>query len=133
MVDEKFLHSEITSKILQAFYTVYNCFHFGYPKSIYENSMLLEMRKLGLDCMRNQKEKIYYDKQIVGEFEADMIINNSVAINIETKETVFKEDEFKVHYFIRASRFEVGLFLNFGKNPYHKRKHFRNDAKEFKI
>ena len=123
MIDDKFLHSEISSRILQAFYTVYNHFRFGFPKSVYVKSMLVEMNKLGLECEENQTEKLYYDNQEVGEFFTDIVVNKSVAINIETNEKVSLESELEVYYFVKTSKLEVGLFLNFGKTPYHKRKH----------
>ena len=122
MIDEKYLHSEITSKIIQAFYTVYNHFRFGFPKSVYLRSMLIELSNLGLKCECGKNEKVYYQDQEVGEFEADIIVNNCVAVNIETKENVEFEDDHKIYYFLRASEFEVGLFINFGKIPKHKRK-----------
>jgi len=122
MIDEKYLHSEITSKIIQAFYTVYNHFRFGYPKSVYLRSMVIEMNSLCLISEIEKKVKIYYQEQEVGEFEADIIVNNCVAINIETKEEADFEDNYKIYYFLRTSEFEVGLFFNFGKIPEHKRK-----------
>ena len=127
MIDKKFLHSEISSRILQAFYTVYNHFRFGFPKSVYINAILVEMNKLGLECVQGQSEKLYYDNHLVGEFEIDIVVNKCVAINIETKENVNLEDELKIYYFIRTSKLEVGLFLNFGKIPFHKRKHYPNE------
>jgi len=130
MIEEKILHSEISSRILQAFYTVYNHFRFGFPKSVYVKSMLVELNKLGLECEENQSEKLYYDNQEVGEFFTDIIVNKSVAINIETKEEVSLENETKVYYFVRTSKLEVGLFLNFGKTPYHKRKHYPNEPSD---
>jgi len=130
MVDEKFLHSEITNKIIQAFYTVYNHFRFGYPKSVYLRSILIEMNNLGLICERGKKVKVYYQNQVVGEFETDIVVNNCVAVNIETKKETEFEDDHKIYYFLRASEFEVGLFLNFGMIPLHKRKTVLKNTKE---
>ena len=128
-VDEKYLHSEITSKILQSFYTVYNQFRFGFPKAVYVNSMLIELNKLGLNCECRKVVKVFYDQQEVGECETEIIVDNCVAINIETKEQIAIDDELKIYYLLRVSELEVGLFLNFGKVPYHKRKHFPAEAK----
>lgn len=124
MTDEKYLHSEITSKIIQAFYTVYNHFRFGYPKSVYVRSMLIELNNLGLICESFKKIKVYYHEQEVGDCEADIIVNNCVAINMEAFEDFDYEAEHKIYYFLRVSEIEVGLFLNFGKIPMHKRKTF---------
>jgi len=123
-IDDKYLHSEVTSKIIQAFYSVYNYFRFGFPKSVYIQSMLIEMRKLGLDCECDKIVKIYYDKQEVGECISEIIVNKCVVLNIETKEEPNLEDELKVYYVLRVSEIVVGLFLNFGKEPFHKRKYY---------
>jgi len=129
MINEKYLHSEITSKIIQAFYTVYNHFRFGYPKSVYLRSMLIEMNNLGLICECGKKVKVYYQNHEVGEFGVDIIVNNCVAVNIVTKQEIEWEDDHEIYYFLRASEFEVGLFFNFGKIPKHKRKTVLKNSK----
>ena len=66
-VDVKYLHSEISSKIIQAFYTVYNHFRYGFPKGVYLNAMIIELDRLGLTCECQRVVKIYYE-QIQGHF-----------------------------------------------------------------
>ena len=125
-IDEKYVHSDLTSKILQAFYTVYNHFRFGFPKEVYQNALLIELGKLGLSFERQKIVKIYYENQIVGECTAEILVENNVVVNIETIENATLEDELKIHYILKTSDIEVGLFLNFGKIPYHKRKYYPN-------
>ena len=133
MTDEKYLHSDISSKILQAFFTVYNEFGYGFSKSVYERSMLIELEKLGLNCEYKIKIKLYYQGKEVGECIGDILVNNSVLINIQSKEPIDEDDVMPVYYFLRVSEIEVGLFLNFGKTPVHKRKVFTNELKKKKV
>jgi GxxExxY protein len=91
--------------------------------------MVIEMSKLGLTCECQKLVSVYYDKQKVGEYEAEMIVDKCVAVNIEVNETASSDDELKTYYFLRASNFEVGLFLNFGRLPVHKRKYLSNLSK----
>ena len=55
MTQENYLHSEITGLILKAFFNVYNKLGYGFLEKVYENAMLIELKKLGLECQKQLK------------------------------------------------------------------------------
>ena len=67
MINSNYLHSDITSKILKAFYNVYNKLGFGFLEKVYEKSMLIELRNLGLKAENQKQIKVYYYDVEVGE------------------------------------------------------------------
>jgi GxxExxY protein len=123
------LHEDITKKILQAFYKVYNTLGYGFLERVYHNSLLIELRKMGLYCTSQLPIVVYYENQQVGEYYADIIVENCVIIEIKASECLVEEHEFQLINYLKATEFEIGLLLNFGKNPDFKRKIFTNDRK----
>ena len=124
------LHEDITNQIIKAFYKVYNSLGYGFLEKVYQKAMLIELRKMGLECQEESPVKVYYDGIQVGDYRADIIVNNVVIIENKATETLVEENEFQLINYLKATEIEVGLLLNFGKKPEVKRKIFTNDRKD---
>lgn len=124
-----YLHNEITEKIIQAYYKVYNTLGYGFLERVYHNSLLIELRKMGLNCKSQYPINVFYDNQQVGEYFADIIVEDLVIIENKVSEMLVEENEYQLINYLKATNFEVGLLLNFGKKPEFKRKIFTNDRK----
>lgn len=129
MENEKYLHSEISGKILQAFYQVFNHTGYGFDKSVYIKSLHIEIQKSGLKSECNKTIEIFYQTIDIGNFTADMVIENCVLIKVCTKEELSAIDEQILFNHLKVSILEVGLLLNFGIMPQHKRKVYTNNRK----
>ncbi len=123
------IHEELTDKIIKAFFTVYNTLGFGFLEKIYENAMLLELQKCGFTIENQKNLKVYYDDTIIGEYYADIIVENKVIIEIKVCDTLGENHEAQLLNYLKATEIEVGLLLNFGHKPEIKRKIFTNDRK----
>lgn len=88
-----YLHSNITDLIIKAYYKVYNTLGYGFLEKVYENAMLIELTSLGLICERQKPISVFYSNKIVGEYFADIIVNNSVIIELKAAESLCKEHE----------------------------------------
>ena len=124
------LHKDITDKIIKAFYKVYNELGYGFLEKVYENALLLELIAMGLYVEKQKPIKVFYNESIVGEYFADLIVNNYVIIELKAAETLVEEHELQLINYLKATEIEVGLLLNFGKKPQFKRKLFTNDKKK---
>lgn len=124
------LHSDITEKIIKAFYTVNNTLGFGFLEKVYENAMVIELRKMGLKVNQQKNIKVYYDGSEVGDYYADLFVNDLVIIELKAAESLCEEHEFQVINYLKATKVEVGLLFNFGKKAEFKRKIFTNDKKQ---
>ena len=127
------LHKEITDKILRAFYTVYSELGFGFLEKVYENAMLIELRKIGLACTKQQSIRVHYEGCVVGDYFADIIVENIIILELKTSEEVAEEHELQLVNYLKATEKEIGLLLNFGKKPGFKRKIFTNDRKKIRV
>jgi len=124
-----YLHSELTSLIIQCFYRVYNTLGYGFLEKVYENAMLIELRHRGLSCLPQVSVDVYYGESRVGFYVADIIVENCVIIELKAAETLCEEHEAKLTNYLRATDIEVGILLNFGKKPELKRKIFSTEYK----
>ncbi|OGB60430.1 MAG: GxxExxY protein [Caldithrix sp. RBG_13_44_9] len=116
------IHKDITDKILNAFYTVYSELGYGFLEKIYENALLYELSEAGLKCERQKPIKVYYKDQQVGEYFADIVVENKVILEIKAAESIAKEHEYQLINYLKATKIEIGLVLNFGKKPEFRRK-----------
>lgn len=123
------LYNDITSTIIRAYYNVYNKLGFGFLEKVYENAMLLELMEMNLFCEKQKPIKVYYKDKIVGEYFADIIIENKVILELKATEALALEHELQLINYLKATELEVGLLLNFGKKPEFRRKYFTNDKK----
>ncbi len=125
----EYLHSELTGKIIKAFYNVYNELGHGFLEKVYERSMLIELKAVGLACEAQVPINVYYEGEKVGEYYADILVEEKVILELKAAEAICDEHEAQLINYLRATDIEVGLLLNFGKKPEHKRKLFENRLK----
>ena len=118
------LHKDTTDIILKSFYKVYNNLGYGFLEKVYENALLYELRNQGLDCEKQKPIKVYYEQIQVGEYYADIIVNECIILELKAAESIAEEHEFQLINYLKATEIEIGLLLNFGKNPEFKRKIF---------
>ena len=129
MGNENYKHAEITEKIIKAFYNVYNKLGFGFLEKVYEHAILIELRKMGMEVVNQYMIKVFYDGIEVGNYFADLFVENSVIVEIKAAEGLIEEHEAQLVNYLKATNIEVGLLLNFGKKPSFKRKVFSNEFK----
>jgi len=124
------LHAEITDKIISSFYKVYNTLSYGFLEKVYENAMAIELKQAGLKVLQQQNIKVYYEAHVVGDYFADIIVNDQVIMEIKAAEGLREENKAQLINYLKATDKEVGLLINFGKTPEFRRVIFTNDRKE---
>jgi len=126
----QYLHQDITEKIIKAYYTVYNVLGYGFLEKVYENSLMIELQSLGLNCEKQKPISVSFKGYNVGEYFADIIVENKVIVELKAAEALVEEHEAQLLNYLRATEVEVGLLLNFGKKPQFKRQIFENIYKK---
>ena len=119
-------HSEITEKIIKAFYKVYNTLGYGFIEKVYKNAMVIELRKMGLQVSQQKRVKVYYEKEVVGDYYSDLLVENSVINELKASKSLSVADELQLINYLKATDIEVGLLLNFGEKAEFRRKIFSN-------
>jgi len=119
---EKYRHGEITNRIIQGFYQVFNQIGFGFDKNIYVNSLVIALKKLEVEIRKNQALEVEFNGEVVGQMKVDLIADEKVLIQVFAEKELSEYDEQKSYNQLKASGLNVGLILNFGINPKFKRK-----------
>jgi len=125
-----YLHQRLTEQIIKCFYEVYNQLGYGFLEKVYEHSMLIELEKNGLYAQSQVPVKVHYKGKLVGDYFADIIVNDLIIVELKAAEAVAEEHELQLINYLKATEMEVGLLLNFGKKPEVRRKIFTSDKKK---
>ena len=124
-----FKYKELTEEIIKIFYRVYNKLGYGFLEKIYEKAMIIECKKDNISAVPQYPIKVSYENEIIGEYYADIVVNNEVIIEIKAVRQLAKEHEAQLLNYLKATDIEVGLLLNFGPEPEVRRKAFDNIRK----
>ena len=129
MSDEKYLHRELTEGIIKCYYRVYNTLRYGFLEKVYANAMIIELLKNGFKVESQKKIFVKYEGTVVGEYYADLVVDDLVIIELKAAEQLCDEHAIQLLNYLKATDIEVGLLLNFGKEPQISRKTFLNSKK----
>jgi GxxExxY protein len=122
-------HEDITNKIIQAFFKVYNALGYGFLEKVYRNALYFELIETGRTASMEKRILVYYKTHVVGDFCADILVEGVVICELKTSENLCEADESQLINYLKATDIEVGLLLNFGKKPEVKRKVYDNEKK----
>jgi|SRR5581483_6390203 GxxExxY protein len=122
-------HNQVTGKIIDAFFQVYNKMGYGFQEKVYANSMRIALRKMGLNAVPQAEINVYYEGELVGEYYADLLVEDCVIVELKAVRDLSDEHEAQLLNYLKATKYEVGLLMNFGRRPRFERKAFDNENK----
>jgi GxxExxY protein len=114
-MSDELLHGEITEKIIGAAFEVYKVLGHGFLESVYQRAMQVELQQLGLQCETERPIKVKFKGAIVGEFRADLFVQNAVAVELKVAKSYNADDEPQLLNQLKATGTKVGLLINFGR------------------
>jgi len=122
-------HSELTGKILGAFFQVHKELGYGFSEKVYENSLVILLNEIGLKVETQVDLYVYFHGQKVGEYTADLIVNDVVLLELKAAERIIEVHAAQLLNYLKATNIEVELVLNFGPTAEFRRKVYDNDRK----
>jgi len=129
-VGRTYKHSKLTDLIIGVFYEVYNELGFGFLESVYRNALQLALIEKQLVVMPEKAISVYFRGNKVGDFRADLVVNDLVLLELKTAEAIAIAHEAQLLNYLRSTTMEIGLILNFGPKPQVRRLLFDNDRKQ---
>lgn len=123
------LHRDLTQEIIRIFYEVYNELGYGFLERVYQNALFYELKANGFDVKAQHKIKVFYKRIEVGEYICDILVNDLIILELKAQEQLIEANEFQLINYLKATDYEIGLLLNFGKKAEFKRKIFQNNIK----
>jgi len=130
---ESFKHRELTEKIIGTFYDVYNEPGHGFLESIYEQALAIALAQAGMKIERQVPVRAWFRGQQIGDFRADLLVDQSVLLELKAVRTIDQVHEKQVLNYLRATDIEVGLLLNFGEKPQFRRLVYENERKKIRV
>ena len=107
-------YEELTDKVIGCAYKVYNIMGFGFLESVYEKCLLIELKKAGIDAETQKDILVQYEGYIVGEFKADILVNDAIIVELKSVRQIVKAHEVQLVNYLSATGKDIGLIINFG-------------------
>jgi GxxExxY protein len=120
MVDDS-----LSEKIIGAAFRVHNELGFGFLESVYEKSLSIEFEAAGVPHETQAAIRVYYNKQVVGEFVCDLLVDNRLIVELKSASALAKAHEVQLVNYLVATKIDVGLLINFGPNKVEVKRKYR--------
>jgi len=109
-------HKKLTEQIIGCAYKVYNAMGFGFVESVYEKCVVIALRKAGLIVECQKAINVYYDGELVGEFIADLLVNDTIIVELKSVRQLVQAHEVQLVNYLVATGKPIGLLINFGES-----------------
>jgi GxxExxY protein len=116
------LNEQLTKRIIGCAFKVHNALGQGFVEKVYENALRIELAKQGLDVRQQEPIVVHYDGQAVGEFRADLWVEDCVIVELKAVRSLDKVHEVQLVNYLTVTGIDTGLLLNFGPSVQVKRK-----------
>ena len=126
---QDYLHKELTESVIRVFYEVYNTLGYGFVENVYQNSMYYALQDAGFECETQKDIDVFYKNRKVGSYRADIIVNDTLLLELKAVSELNESHKRQLSNYLKATKIEVGLLLNFGERPQIRRWIYTNDRK----
>lgn len=113
---------DLTHIIIGCAYKVHNTLGPGFLEKVYENALRIELEKAGLRVKQQEPIRVIYDGQIVGEYYADLWVDERIVVELKAALALAREHEVQLVNYLAATGVNDGLLINFGPSVQVKRK-----------
>ena len=110
------VEKELSDKIINCAFVVHKTLGYGFLEKVYENSLVIELKLSGLEPQAQFDIPVYYHNQIVGDYRADILVNNKIVLKLKAEKEYNKGHEAQLINYLKASKMKLGYLLNFGKH-----------------
>src|SRR5204863_4479316 len=121
---------DLCGEIIGAAMKVHSTLRPGFLESVYQTALIWELRKAGIKAEAERPISVQYDGQIVGAFTADLLVSDSVIVELKASQSLAKAHEVQLVNYLVATGIDEGLLVNFGAEHLEYKKKFRLPKKE---
>jgi len=122
-------HSDLSEKIIKVFFDVHTELGYGFSEKIYQKAFAIALQEDGMKVDEQVSIKVHFRGQMVGEFFADIVVNDLILLELKSAESIIEEHQAQLLNYLKSTEIEVGYVMNFGKSASFKRKVFDNQRK----
>ena len=121
--------SALTESVICCFYSVYNTLGSGFLEKVYENALAIELTERGIPQQQQVPIQVAYKRVPVGQYVCDLLVDNKVIVEVKAVKSLLPEHEAQILNYLKATGIEIGLLLNFGREPEIRRRVYTKDRK----
>ena len=107
--------NKLTELIIKAAYQVQDELGTSFSEKVYENALMIALSDLGVTAQQQSPLKVYFRDQVVGDYFADLVVEDTVIVELKTVKALLPEHQAQVINYLSATRNETGLLINFAK------------------
>lgn len=118
---------ELSDQIRQTAYEIHVYHAHGHLEKVYENALAHRLRKLGCEIKQQHPIQVFdEDGALIGDYLADLLVENQLIVELKTSRSLAPEHEAQILGYLKSSRLEHGLLINFGSYRFQIRKYVRS-------
>ena len=116
---------DLAGQVIGLAMKVHNTLGPGYLESVYKKALMVELAEAGLDFQDEQQLDVYYRGRLVGKFQADLIVEGRLILELKACEVLTRAHEVQLVNYLTTTGIDEGLLLNFGAQSLEYKKKFR--------
>lgn len=121
--------SKLTESVIGCAFGVYNQLGFGFLESVYEKSLIIELRKHEFEVHSQEPIQVHYDGHVVGDFYADLMVEGRLIVELKSVVQLANSHEIQLVNYLTVTGIEDGLLINFGPEKVEVKRKFRTYLK----
>jgi GxxExxY protein len=126
---EKKVSQDLIKEIIFIFYKIHKDLGYGFLERVYQNALYFALVDESIKCEVEKSIKVYHNGRVVGDYRADIVVENCIILEIKACEELNPAHEAQLINYLKATDIEVGYVLNFGKSAKFSRKVYSNKRK----
>lgn len=112
---EKIIYPELSYKIVGFAMDVHNSLGYGFLEKVYENSMMVLLRRAGIKAQQQAPIKVFFEGETVGDYIADILVEDIIILELKSVEKISNAHKAQALNYLKATGLRLAILLNFGK------------------
>ncbi len=113
--DKDIFYKELSYKIIGLAMEVHSELGFGYLEKVYENALILLLKREGLNAEQQASIKVYFKDVVVGQYYADILVEDMVVLELKVANQISDVDKAQALNYLKSTGLRLAIILNFGK------------------
>ncbi len=109
------LYEDLSYKIIGLAMEIHRKLGHGFLEKVYENALMLVLRREGIEAKQQAPIKVYFDGEIVGEYFADILIEDKIILELKTLNEITDVHLAQALNYLKATGLRLAIIINFAK------------------
>jgi GxxExxY protein len=111
----EFYHKELSYKVIGLAMEVHRKLGGGFLEKVYRNALLILLEREGIKAVREAPMNVYFENQLVGEFHADVLVEDCLILELKAVETLLGIHRAQTVNYLKSAKLRAAYLINFGK------------------